>query len=270
MGSRTDATMRRTTNRGERAGRSRVETGVGAGPASMGWPSLIAVALALFLVALFVALARDVMLGRSFAVDYAARRAARAFASPALTAALGGTMVLLGPAIVVVVLLMGAWLHVRRRSRTALALLGSEAGAFILYAALKGAIHRVRPTDVAPPADVFGYLFPSGHTMGFIVTFGLLGYLVAGHRRGWIRAATVLVVAAALACVAFSLIYLDTHYATDVLGGLLVGGAWLIFSVLGLRLAEWSQGLPNSHRTYRLRQRYRNCGRASIMWRGPP
>jgi len=38
--------------------------------------------------------------------------------------------------------------------------------------------------------------------------------------------------------VGVSLVYLNTHYLTDVLGGLLIGGAWLIISLRILRRVD--------------------------------
>ncbi len=199
-------------------------------------PSPAAAGLALVLVALFVIVADEVALGRTLAFDLAAHRVVYKDIGPRLE----GVMKvgpLLGTSALLCAPLMIVWLLYHRRLSSALALSVSEAGAFVLYVTLKGLFHRVRLGDAAP-ANVFGYLFPSGHALASIVTFGLLGYLIAVRCRGWARAGVVVATAGVVAFVALSLVYLDTHYITDVLGGLVVGGAWLTLSITGLRLVE--------------------------------
>lgn len=198
--------------------------------------SLAAVAVALVLVALFLVVGGEVESGHTLAFDLMAHRVAYEDIGPRLEGVveagplLGTTTLLWAP-------LMTAWLLYRHRFASALTVGASEAGAFVLYAALKGLFHRVRPGD-APPHNVFGYLFPSGHTMASIVTFGLLGYLIGARYRGWARASAVVVTVGIIAFVALSLVYLDTHCITDVIGGLPIGGAWLILSIDLLRRVE--------------------------------
>lgn len=201
---------------------------------------LAAIGVALVLVALFLLVGSEVESGRTFTFDLMAHRMVYKDIGPRLEGVmdigplLGASALLWAP-------LMTAWLLYRHRFPSALTVGASEVGAFVLYAVLKGLFHRVRFGD-ATPHNVFGYLFPSGHTMASIVTFGLLGYLIGVRYRGWTRASVVVVMVGIIAFVALSLVYLDTHYITDVIGSLLIGGAWLILSISLLRRIEAAAG----------------------------
>jgi undecaprenyl-diphosphatase len=92
-------------------------------------------------------------------------------------------------------------------------------------------VHRLRPYDgglthllIARSAD---FSFPSDHA---IATFAIAAaFLVHGMRR------LGLMFLAAAALVAFSRVYIGTHYAGDVLGGALIG---LLAAVI-VRSAYW-------------------------------
>ena len=107
-----------------------------------------------------------------------------------------------------------------RRWAVALPLLMAGTGALQLVA--KWAIDRPRP-NLAP------WGFPSGHVLSLVVFFGLMIYLLASstvtrplRRLGYAGcAATVL-------AVAFSRLYLDAHWASDVAGGFTLGLAYLL------------------------------------------
>ena len=92
-------------------------------------------------------------------------------------------------------------------------------------------IHRVRPYDggithllIAPSAD---FSFPSDHaTASFAIAAAFLLHDL--RRRGLIFLAAALLVA-------FSRVYIGTHYASDVLGGALTG----IVAAALVRSAYW-------------------------------
>ncbi len=69
--------------------------------------------------------------------------------------------------------------------------------------------------------------FPSGHSMGSLVGYGMLGYviilLVRGRAR---RVAAVSVLLVLVLLIGFSRIYLRAHWFTDVLGGFALGTFW--------------------------------------------
>ena len=132
-------------------------------------------------------------------------------------------------------LLVVARLWCRRQGRAAAAVAVAWIGGQVLGALLKVAFQRPRP-DLSPYLETAsGYSFPSAHTTTTVVTYGLLAALVAWRLRGGMRLVPPLVAAGLVAAVGFSRIYLGVHYPTDVLGGIFVGGAWLLAALLALR-----------------------------------
>jgi undecaprenyl-diphosphatase len=110
--------------------------------------------------------------------------------------------------------------------RWALALPVLMAGAGALQWLAKVAAGRARP-DQAP------WGFPSGHVLSLVVFFGLMIYLIATaarRRRRW-RVLASLVAAAPVVVVAFSRLYLDRHWLSDLVGGLTVGAAYLLLAI---------------------------------------
>jgi membrane-associated phospholipid phosphatase len=120
----------------------------------------------------------------------------------------------------------------RRRGPPGAALLLPIAvgGAWLLAHAGKLLVARPRP-DLYPalisiPADLS---FPSAHTMQ-ITAFAFAWVLAAGSRPGW---AGVIAAALIILAVALSRLYLQVHFPSDVVIGMIAGAAW----VVGLRLA---------------------------------
>lgn len=114
--------------------------------------------------------------------------------------------------------------RVSRRWALALPVLMAGAGALQWLAKL--AAGRARP-DQAP------WGFPSGHVLSLVVFFGLMIYLIATAarpRRRW-RVLASLVAAAPVVVVAFSRLYLDRHWLSDLVGGLTVGAAYLLLAI---------------------------------------
>ena len=110
--------------------------------------------------------------------------------------------------------------------RWAIALPFLMAGAGVLQYMTKWAANRPRP-DQSP------WGFPSGHVLSLAVFFGLVVWLVATasrRRRRW-RIAAAGVSAATVAAVAFSRLYLDKHWLSDLAGGLMAGMAYLLLAI---------------------------------------
>jgi membrane-associated phospholipid phosphatase len=100
------------------------------------------------------------------------------------------------------------------------------AGAGALQYVAKWAANRQRPDDTP-------WGFPSGHVLSLVVFFGLIVWLIATasrRRRVW-RIVAASVCALAVASVAFSRLYLDKHWLSDVAGGLMVGMAYLLLAI---------------------------------------
>ncbi|HEX4767355.1 MAG TPA: phosphatase PAP2 family protein [Lichenihabitans sp.] len=100
--------------------------------------------------------------------------------------------------------------------------------------AMKFLVGRARPVFLPGVATASSPSFPSAHATATMALIGILGYLVAMARPD--RSIVVAIVSAAMiGLIGFSRIFLNVHYPTDVLGGFLVGIAWLI---VGSGLAE--------------------------------
>ncbi len=112
-----------------------------------------------------------------------------------------------------------------RRRRWALALPGITAGAAVLQLLVKWAVERPRPN-----LDPWG--FPSAHVLTVVVLLGCLGWLVrtSGARRLW-RGLGLSACTATVCAVAYSRLYLDAHWLSDILGGLSLGIAYLLGAI---------------------------------------
>jgi len=130
-----------------------------------------------------------------------------------------------------------AGLLVAGRRRSAIALAGTMAGAFLLENAMKYAIHRVRPEPFFG-TEPETYSFPSGHALFSLCFYCTLASGLAQRRRsGLARAAIGTAAAALIAAIGLSRIYLGVHYPSDVLGGYLAAAFWLgvVAAIRGLR-----------------------------------
>jgi undecaprenyl-diphosphatase len=115
----------------------------------------------------------------------------------------------------------------RGRPRLAVYLVVTAILGGLVDSALKVLVDRPRPLVDHPVATAFGKSFPSGHAMSSTVTYGalLLAFLPAIGAR-WRRVA-VAVTALLVLLIGCSRLLLGLHFLTDVVGGYLLGLAWL-------------------------------------------
>ena len=106
-------------------------------------------------------------------------------------------------------------------------------GAGLLIEGVKLSFHRARPTAFTPLLHATGYSFPSGHSVGSVVVYGLLGYFAMHYfRRRSARFAVGAVTVAFVLLVGVSRVYVGVHYPTDVLAGWSLGVPWLAGCIL--------------------------------------
>ncbi len=126
----------------------------------------------------------------------------------------------------------------------------TRAGLFWAVAAL-GGIASVQllkillqlPRPVAVYQGASFYAFPSGHTTMAVVIYGFLALILSRGRTPLVRAALYLGAFFISALIAVSRLYLGVHWLSDVLGGFLLGSAWI--ALLGLLYLERPcEGLP--------------------------
>ena len=109
----------------------------------------------------------------------------------------------------------------------------------VLNPALKQFFARLRPLHAAEGASAAGFSFPSGHSSGTVVAFGMLAYL--GLRllpTRWHLPALLVAVLLAFN-VGVSRIILRVHYASDVTAGFASGTAWLAVCVTCIEFSRW-------------------------------
>lgn len=102
-------------------------------------------------------------------------------------------------------------------------------GGLLLNVALKHAYERARPHFEDPLVSLDSYSFPSGHTSGAVVFYGVLAtFLVSRFYDRRVRAICVMGAVAGVALVAFSRMYLGAHYLSDVVAAAGSSTAWLV------------------------------------------
>lgn len=136
------------------------------------------------------------------------------------------------------------WVWRRGHARLAVFLAVTTLGGGLLDTIVKEAVDRPRPSLVEPVATAHGKSFPSGHAMSSTVVYGalLLVFLpVIGRRyRPVVMAGAVLLVLA----IGFTRLALGVHYISDVVGGFVLGLAWLAASTAAFSTWRTERGRP--------------------------
>ncbi|MGZ8252572.1 MAG: phosphatase PAP2 family protein [Methylophilaceae bacterium] len=133
--------------------------------------------------------------------------------------------------------LAGAML-LSRRYLLAVGAVMAIGGNSILNTSLKAIFERVRPVHEHGLVVANGWSFPSGHTSGALVTYGIMAYILLRltHKQ-WHPAILVSAVSLVFS-IACSRVFLQVHYLSDVIAGALSGLCWLTFTILTIRLLE--------------------------------
>ncbi len=101
---------------------------------------------------------------------------------------------------------------------------------------LKHWFGRSRPAGEALTIAT-GFSFPSGHAMVSIAFYGFIAYLLFSTKNKWgclgANALCLLVF-----MIGFSRIYLNVHYASDILAGFLFGSICLVVNIKGLNMTR--------------------------------
>lgn len=100
-------------------------------------------------------------------------------------------------------------------------------GNAVLNPALKQIFARARPLYEGLPSPAAGFSFPSGHSSGAMVAYGMLAYLAIRLLPPRWHIPAVMAATAIVLTTAFSRVFLQVHFASDVLAGLCFGAAWL-------------------------------------------
>ena len=136
-----------------------------------------------------------------------------------------------GLTVTIAAVAVGVWLLVRGDRWLALSLaLSVGAGSGVMHG-LKWIFARSRPLEQL--ASARGHSFPSGHAFLATVLYGFLIYLVwRGVRSDALRIGATMLLTLVIVAVGLSRIMLRVHWVSDVAGGLTVGVAWLVCSLV--------------------------------------
>lgn len=202
--------------------------------------------------AMFLWLSSQVMTSETIAaIDAAAFDVAVSIHTPWLTTlvtwitTIGNTSVL-----TVLSIAVGLWLARLGSRRRLIAFAATMVLGGLLNVLLKSSTERPRPGVFEPLVRATGFSFPSGHSMGSMLFFGSLSYVLAvtlETHRGW----RVLAVAGCLLCavaIGLSRVYLGVHYLSDVAGGFSAGICWIGICIAATEAwtARFQTGAPAS------------------------
>ncbi|CAH0121488.1 MULTISPECIES: phosphatase PAP2 family protein [unclassified Paenibacillus] len=188
---------------------------------------------ALFAAACFTVFAFIIFSGRIEPFDSGIIAFVQGFESDSFTAvskllsALGGTKGTIAVTIVAAVFLFAVLKH----RKELLFLFVAVGGAATLNFVMKNGFQRERP-DLHRLIEETGFSFPSGHSMAAFALYCALAYLLWRHIRSAGGRGLLIVCAVALiAFIGISRIYLGVHYPSDIIGGYLASGCWMLIVI---------------------------------------
>ena len=194
---------------------------------------------AIYLAALFSGITEDILEAEgTIRIDNIVNAAFRTWRVEPLVAAFRWITALgSSPAVVAAVIIATGFLWSQRRFYFIISLWVTCLGALATTSIGKLIIGRHRP-EFALDVKVVSSSFPSGHATAAMAVYGFIAYAIAraliGARERFEVTYWTMVL---ILLIGFSRIFLGVHYVTDVIGGFLVGGFWLL---VGFIIVEWS------------------------------
>jgi undecaprenyl-diphosphatase len=126
------------------------------------------------------------------------------------------------------------------RPELAVGWVAAVGGNSLLNHSLKQVFARTRPLDTDGLTLAPGFSFPSGHSSGAVVAYGMLAYLALRLLPArWHLPALLMAVGIAFS-VCVSRLFLRVHFASDVLAGWMSGTVWLALCIMVLELLRRS------------------------------
>lgn len=116
-------------------------------------------------------------------------------------------------------------LFARGRRRDAVLLAGAIIAGAIALPLLKLLFGRARPAEIWWLVQESHPSFPSGHAMGSMILYPLIGLMIGGRPR-WVIAGVALAL-----LIGATRILLGVHWTSDVIGGWLIGGVFALGAV---------------------------------------
>lgn len=146
------------------------------------------------------------------------------------------------PAMTVLAIFGGIWQWQRNERVLAFAWVAIVLSGGLVNLGLKVCFDRERPPQEWRDRFVHenNESFPSGHSMGAIIGYGMLAYAVLlSVERRWLRLTILVLLALWVGLIGFSRMYLRAHWFSDVVAGFLVGLAWLEFCLAWVEWGRW-------------------------------
>jgi membrane protein DedA with SNARE-associated domain/membrane-associated phospholipid phosphatase len=129
-----------------------------------------------------------------------------------------------------------AWRLRRHRWRPLIVLVAAVGGAELLAGLVKQLVQRPRPPLAEAATLAAGFAFPSAHATAATAVFGALAALVVTRSDSWTRVVVAWTAASLLVVVVgFSQVYLGANWLSDVVGGVALGGLWLLVLLTTVR-----------------------------------
>jgi undecaprenyl-diphosphatase len=199
----------------------------------------VALVILLFAIALFTLIANEIVFENDGRFDLRVSHFIDARQSPVITRIAKfvtwfGTGFFLIPAYLVVIFYLRKMKQFRKAVMVAIVAIVSLLSGWLL----KDIFHRPRP--IAPlVSSAGGYSFPSGHSLGGFTFSGVLIYLLLHSSvPGYLKWTISIFLILFAFLIALSRIYLRVHFASDVLGSLLVTIVWLTLTFIFLNTLE--------------------------------
>ncbi len=128
----------------------------------------------------------------------------------------------------------------RKQIYNALLLVLSMSGGLLLKTVMKLIVQRARPENALVAASE--YSFPSGHTMMAAILFLVIIYTFRKEfSSGLSRTVFIAGNFTLIFLIGFSRVYLNVHWLSDVIAGLVFGAAWFAVSV---KILDYLRILP--------------------------
>lgn len=147
----------------------------------------------------------------------------------------------------VIVGIGAVYVYWRGRRKLAVYLAVTVIGGGLVDTAVKVAVDRPRPVVDHPIHTAWGKSFPSGHSMSSTITYGalLLVFLPILPRR--YRPIAMAATALLILAIGTSRLLLGVHFVTDVVGGYVLGLAWLTGATAVFSIWRREEGKPPVH-----------------------